>query len=123
LIRLLIPVPYLARYHAVTYTRSLTLMPVSVASEIARLENKDGQRCHDKDLALKVSAMSKITLASSAEVWLISLPGEPFNHFINNDMEDLGLTGCQGVFQESLAREKNEVTSRKNQYEHEGEVD
>jgi hypothetical protein len=53
------------------------LMPVSVTSEIARLENKDGQRSHDKDLALKVSAMSKITLASSAEVWLISLPGEP----------------------------------------------
>jgi hypothetical protein len=58
-------------------------MPVSVTSEISRLENKDGQRCHDKELALKVSAMSKITLASSAEVWLISLPGEPFNHFIN----------------------------------------
>ncbi len=26
MIRLLIPVPYLARYHAVTYTRSLTLI-------------------------------------------------------------------------------------------------
>jgi hypothetical protein len=89
------------------------LMPVSVTSEIARLENKDGQRCHDKELALKVSAMSKITLASSAEVWLISLPGEPFNHFINNDMEGLGLTGCQNVFQESLAREKNEATIEK----------
>jgi hypothetical protein len=99
------------------------LMPVSVTSEIARLENKDGQRCHDKDLALKVSAMSKITLASSAGVWLISLTGEPFNHFINNDMEGLGLTGCQGVFQESSAREKNEATSRKRHYEHIGELD
>ena len=70
------------------------LMPVSVTSEIARLENVDGERCHDKELAIRVSAMSKITLASSSEVWLINIPGEQFNHFINNDMEGLGLTGC-----------------------------
>jgi hypothetical protein len=50
--------------------------------------------------------MSKITLASSSEVWLISIPGEQFNHFINNDMEGLGLTGCQEVFQDSLAQAK-----------------
>ncbi len=60
------------------------LMPVSVISEIARLESVDGQRCHDKELALKVKAMSKITLASSSEVWLINLPGEQFNHFLSN---------------------------------------
>ncbi len=82
------------------------LMPVSVKSEIARLENVEGERCFDKDMAIKVSAMSKVTLASSAEVWLINLPGEPFNHFLNNDMEGLGLTGCQAVFQDSLARER-----------------
>ena len=83
------------------------LMPVSVTSEIARLENKDGERCHDKELAIKVSVMSKITtLASSSEVWLINIPGEQFNHFINNDMEGLGLTGCQEVFQDSLAQAK-----------------
>ncbi len=98
-------------------------MPVSVTSEIARLENKDGERCHDKELALKVSAMSKITLASSSEVWLISLPGEPFNHFINNDMEGLGLTGCQEVFQESHAREKKESTARRDHYNEVGELD
>ena len=74
------------------------LMPISVTSEIARLENVDGERCHDLDLAKKVSAMSKITLASSAEVWLINLPGDPFNHFYSNDMEGLGLTGVQDVF-------------------------
>ena len=50
--------------------------------------------------------MSKITLASSSEVWLINIPGEQFNHFINNDMEGLGLTGCQEVFQDSLAQAK-----------------
>jgi hypothetical protein len=49
--------------------------------------------------------MSKITLASSSEVWLIKLPGEAFNHFLSNDMEGLGLTGCKGVFQESISRE------------------
>ncbi len=50
------------------------------------------------ELAKKVSAISKITLASSAEVWLINLLGEPFNHFYSNDMEGLGLTGVQEVF-------------------------
>jgi hypothetical protein len=49
--------------------------------------------------------MSKIRLASSSEVWLVNLPGEPFNHFLSNDMEGLGLTGCRAVFQESLVRE------------------
>jgi hypothetical protein len=35
------------------------LMPISVTSEIARLENVDGERCHDLELAKKVSVMSK----------------------------------------------------------------
>ena len=75
------------------------LMPISVTSEIARLENdKNGDRCHDLELAKKVSGMSKITLASSAEVWLINLPGEPFNHFYSNDMEGVGLKGVQEIF-------------------------
>ena len=74
------------------------LIPISVTSEIARLENRDGERQHDQEIAMKVYAMSKITLASSAEVWLINLPGEPFNHFYSNDMEGLGLTGMQDVF-------------------------
>ncbi len=37
------------------------LMPVSVTSELARLENVKGERCFDKEMAIKVSAMSKIT--------------------------------------------------------------
>ena len=81
-------------------------MPVSVTSEIARLENVEGERRFDKEMAIKVSAMSKITLASSSIIWLINLPGETFNHFLNNDMEGLGLTGCQAVFQDSVARER-----------------
>ncbi len=54
----------------------------------------------------KDGSTHRFTLASSSEVWLIHLPGEPFNHFLNHDMEGLGLTGCQAVFQDSLAREK-----------------
>ncbi len=99
------------------------LMPVSVTSEIARLENKEGQRCHDKEFALKVKAMSKITLASSSEVWLINLPGEPFNHFVSNDMERLRLTGYLEVFQESIARERDASTIRRKYYEKIGELD
>ena len=56
-------------------------MPVSLTSEIARLENIDGQRMHDLDMARKVSSISKIVMASSAEVWLIHCPGPAFNHF------------------------------------------
>jgi hypothetical protein len=74
------------------------LIPISVTSEIARQENKEGVRCHDHELAMKVHAMSKITLASSAEVWLINHSGESFNQFYNNDMEGLGLSACQEVF-------------------------
>ena len=55
-----------------------------------------------------MAEMSKITLASSAEVWLINLPGEPFNHFYSNDMEGLGLTGIQEVFLTSLENMRNE---------------
>ena len=85
------------------------LMPISVTSEIARLENdKNGDRCHDLELAKKVSGMSKITLASSAEVWLINLPGEPFNHFYSNDMEGVGLTGVQEIFLTSYEVMRNQ---------------
>ncbi len=86
------------------------LMPISVTSEIARLENVEEERRHDLELATKVSRMSKITLASSAEVWLINLPREPFNHFYSNDMEGLGLTGVQEVFLASY--EEMKIQSR-----------
>jgi hypothetical protein len=83
------------------------LMPISVTREIARLENdNNGERCHDFELAKKVSGMSKITLASSAEVWLINLLGEAFNHLYSNDMKGLGLTGIQEVFLASYSEIK-----------------
>jgi hypothetical protein len=89
--------------------RFAVLIPISVTSEIARLENKDVERQHDRDLATKVHRMSKITLASSAEVWLINLPGEPFSHFYSNDVEGLGLTGVQEVFLASYEDAKDQA--------------
>jgi hypothetical protein len=97
-------------------------MPISVTSEIARLENVDGERCHDLELAKKVSVMSKITLASSAEVWLVNLPGEPFNHFYSNDMEGLGLTGVQEVFLASYEEIKKESRIVKDESEEDSPV-
>jgi hypothetical protein len=63
-----------------------------------KLENIDGQRMHDLDMAKKVSSISKIVMASSAEVWLIHCPGPAFNHFYSNDMEGLNICQSQEVF-------------------------
>ncbi len=76
-------------------------MPISLTSEIARLENVDGQRVHDIETAKKVASMSKIVLASSSERWLASCPGPTFNHFYNNDMEGLGMDKVQEIFYNS----------------------
>ncbi len=73
------------------------LMPISLTSEIARLENVDGQRVHDIETAKKVASMSKIVLASSSETWLVSC----LNHFYNNDMEGLGMNKVQEIFYNS----------------------
>jgi hypothetical protein len=80
------------------------LMPVSLTSEIARLENVEGQRMHDLDMANKVAAMSKIVMASSSEVWLLNCSGPQFNHFYNNDMEGLGINKIQEVFSTQSTR-------------------
>ena len=69
------------------------LMPISLTSEITRLENVDGQRVHDIETAKKVASMSKIVLASSSETWIVSCPGPTFNHFYNNDMEGMTWLG------------------------------
>jgi hypothetical protein len=74
------------------------LMPISLTSEIARLENVDGQRVHDIETAKKIASMSKIVLASGSETWLVSCPEPTFNHFYNNDMERLGMDKVQEIF-------------------------
>jgi hypothetical protein len=42
------------------------LMPLSLVPEISRLENVEGARVHDEEVARKVDALSKIVLPSSA---------------------------------------------------------
>jgi hypothetical protein len=86
-------------------------MPVSLTSEIARLENVDGQRMHDLNTANKVAAMSKIVMASISEVWLVNCPGPQFNHFYNNDMEGLGINNIQEVFLNSINEMRSSCTS------------
>ncbi len=73
------------------------LMPISLTSEIARLENVEGQRVHDIETAKKVANMSKIVSASSSETWLVSCPGPAFNQFYNNDTEGLGMDKMQEI--------------------------
>ncbi len=43
-------------------------MPLSLVPELSRLENDEGARSHDLDIARKVDALSKIVLPSSAQV-------------------------------------------------------
>jgi hypothetical protein len=51
------------------------LMPLSLVSELARLENIEQSRVYDQNIAQKVESLSKIILRSSAQLWLISLNG------------------------------------------------
>ncbi len=78
------------------------LMPISLTSEIARLENVDGQRIHDiLETAKKVAFMSKIVLASSSETWLISkLPWTGVQPFLQqrHGRNDLAWTKCKRSF-------------------------
>jgi hypothetical protein len=55
------------------------LIPVSIAGEIARLENSSGDRHYDDELLKRVEGLSRIILAQDAEMWLLNLT----NHRIN----------------------------------------
>jgi hypothetical protein len=58
------------------------LMPVSIAGEIARLENSGGDRHYDDELLKKVKGLSRIVLAQDAEIWLINLTNHRINEFV-----------------------------------------
>jgi hypothetical protein len=57
------------------------LIPVSIAGEIARLENSGGERHYD-ELLKKVEGLSRIILAQDAEMWLVSLNNHRINEFV-----------------------------------------
>ncbi len=58
------------------------LMPVSIAGEVARLENSGGERHYDEELLKKVEGLSRIILAQDAEMWLINLNNHRVNEFV-----------------------------------------
>jgi hypothetical protein len=58
------------------------LIPVSIAGEIARLENSGGERHYDNELLKKVEGLSKIILAQDAEMWLVGLNNHQINEFV-----------------------------------------
>jgi len=58
------------------------LMPVSIAGEVARLENTGRERHYDEDLLKKVEGLSRIILAQDAEMWLVNLNNHRFNEFV-----------------------------------------
>ncbi len=57
------------------------LMPVSIAGEVARLENSGGERHYDEELLKKVEGLSRIILAQDAEMWLVNINNHRVNEF------------------------------------------
>ncbi len=55
---------------------------VSIAGEIARLENSGGDRHYDDALLRKVEGLSKIILAQDAEMWLLNLTNHRISEFV-----------------------------------------
>jgi hypothetical protein len=58
------------------------LVPVSIAGEVARLENSGGDRHYDDELLKKVEGLSRIILAQDAEMWLLNLTNHRINEFV-----------------------------------------
>ncbi len=58
------------------------LIPVSIAGEIARLENSGGDRHYGDELLKKVEGLSRIILAQDAKMWLLNLTNHRINEFV-----------------------------------------
>jgi hypothetical protein len=58
------------------------LIPVSIAGEIARLENDNGDRRYDDEMLRSVEGLSRIILAQDAEMWLLNITGHRINEFV-----------------------------------------
>ncbi len=77
-------------------------MPLSLVPELSRLENDEGVRSHDLDIARKVDALSKIVLPSSAQVWLVNLAHFSVTKLFTIMEEGPGLDEVEQTFRESL---------------------
>jgi hypothetical protein len=78
------------------------LMPLSLVPELTRLENSEGVRSHDLDIARKVDDLSKIVLPSSAQVWLVNLVHFSVIKVLTIMKEGAGLDEVERTFRESL---------------------
>jgi hypothetical protein len=75
------------------------LIPVSIAGEIARLENSGGDRHYDDELLRKVEGMSRIILAQDAEMWLLNLTNHKINEFVPVHLQDMQAPVPSSVWQ------------------------
>ena len=69
------------------------LIPVSIAGEIARLENVNSDRRYDDKMLRSVEGLSKIILAQDAEMWHLNLfTGHWINEFASTNQQGLNET-------------------------------
>ena len=78
------------------------LIPVSIAGEIARLENDNGDRRYDGEMLRSVEGLSRIILAQDAEMWLLHITGHRINEFVSTNQQGLSETQSIEMVQCSL---------------------
>jgi hypothetical protein len=85
------------------------LIPVSIAGEIARLENNNGDRRYDDEMLRSVEGLSRILLAQDAEMWFLNITGHQisFNEFVSTNQQGLNETQSIEVIQYALDKFRN----------------
>jgi hypothetical protein len=83
------------------------LLPVSIAGEMARLENSGGDRHNDGELLKKVEGSSRIILAQDAEMWLLNLINHRINEFVPVHQQWTNEARSQETIQWAFDRFKN----------------
>jgi hypothetical protein len=95
------------RNHIVNGKQFAVLIPVSIAGEIARLENSGGDRHYDDELLKKVEGMSRIILAQDAEMWLLNLNSHRINEFIPVHLQGTDEAQGQEIIHWAIDRFRN----------------
>jgi hypothetical protein len=94
------------------------LMPLSLVSELSRLENSGGAQTHDLDVARKVDTLSKIVFPSSAQVWLVNLAQFAITKILIIMEEGAGLDEVERTFRESLLNLQDMMEQKDDWYDH-----
>ncbi len=87
-------------------------IPVSIAGEIARLENINGDRRYDDEMLRSVEGLSKIILAKDAEMWLLNIPSHRINEFVSTNHQGLNEAQSMEVIQYTLDKFRNSKANR-----------